>query len=323
MTAVLSFAVILGSRAASPEAHPEADCPECRELEQKAPSAAHEEIHDLPCARCHHPHENRSRDDWRQTCYEAGCHPRAWTETIYHRVSSAVFQDCMTCHRPHAWKAQGTDCLSCHSSIHGAEGLVPAPSLGSYDTFDHARHADLDCARCHETRITHSSLSLTNDIACMECHHSSESGKECSVCHAGRPPDSNQLQSLTIAGQKQSRSLAFSHERHQSLDCDTCHASGVYQKAETDCAGCHQDHHRTESDCASCHHAPPDGVHGLEIHTAGCQGSGCHAEELFTTLHYERTVCLSCHVDQTGHKPGQDCVSCHKISPEQTNGHGQ
>src|SRR5512140_789977 len=73
--------------------------------------------HTFPCVTCHAPHRNKTAVEWRFTCTGAGCHPRAWPKTIFHRVRVSVFFNCLNCHRPHVWRLNGHDCLSCHSDM--------------------------------------------------------------------------------------------------------------------------------------------------------------------------------------------------------------
>lgn len=290
-----------------------------RMVENVSPREFLDDPHEFACASCHHPHTKKSAEEWRRTCQSSGCHPRAWTRSIYHRLDPEVFQDCRNCHGAHVWTVDGTDCASCHADIHGPEGTVPATDVAGVETFRHDLHEDFDCATCHRSEVRHAALLVTEKSQCMDCHHRGDHGMECASCHgselaAATRPRAVDLR-LSVWPESRSRRLPFDHERHRGLDCASCHDPGADFALAADCASCHQEHHRLEADCVTCHTAPADDAHGLAVHeTRTCSGSGCH-QRGFETMPLQRNFCVSCHQEQIAHYPGRDCASCHKIEP--------
>ncbi len=305
---------------AQPGADRTEGCATCAEMLERVPAdELHEPAHDFACAGCHHPHEERTRAQWRQTCYTSDCHPRAWTETVFHRVEAEVFVECMNCHVPHRWSADGDDCQSCHGNLAGPAGDVPAPGVAGAERFPHARHPDLACRECHSTTERHAALVMTEVETCMSCHHGPEAGVDCATCHGGALTGVRRVNAtLEIAGTEYTRRLPFDHARHAELPCEQCHAGANALSAGADCAGCHENHHRAEADCAVCHSGPPANAHVLEVHAdRTCAGSGCHGEGSgVLALDFRRNQCLSCHEAQQDHEPGLSCAGCHKLTPE-------
>lgn len=272
--------------------------------------------HGEDCAQCHLDAEpgteQRTARDWANTCQNDACHPRAWTETVFHRLDPDVFIECVNCHRPHAWAREGADCASCH-------GGGPEAALAAFgESFDHSRHTGVPCARCHASESKHATPRMTGIGDCRDCHHGPESGaSECATCHAqgGRGAPGEWAGRFTFSARTpaRARTLPFDHERHAGLDCETCHATGGAFTA--DCASCHAEHHEAQRDCRTCHQPPPERVHQLSVHRTTCAGAGCHGSLEMFDKPRERAICLACHVQQEAHYPGKDCVQCHKLDP--------
>jgi len=298
------------------------ECTICARMVQVAGADefAHD-VHTFACAECHHPHNQRTAEDWNKTCQNDGCHPRAWPKTIFHRLDPEVFRDCRNCHIPHVFQAHGQDCTSCHGGAHPAPGTVAAPDVAGAGTFPHERHRDLPCATCHESKTEHAKLIMTDFGQCMSCHHGPEQKKPCETCHGDAMPAAGITKrevtvAMSVWDKPRKRSLPFDHDMHSGiLDCDSCHpaASGFAVKA--DCASCHDSHHNEDANCIGCHEAPPGDAHDVDIHeTFDC--STCH-ENAFTKIPLEqRNFCLVCHQDKADHNTGKNCASCHKLTPK-------
>ncbi|TPW16766.1 MAG: hypothetical protein FD129_629 [bacterium] len=271
------------------------------------------------CKPCHDPNKpapNRERDGWLPTCTTAGCHPRAWNETIFHRVDPEVFKDCINCHVPHVWKAVGADCLSCHGT--GGTRVAKAAMAA----FPHERHASLECATCHESRDRHATLLVTRKEQCQACHHGPPAVASCTTCHSAADRTGQRAVGATmkLSGNTppRERTLKFDHARHEDLDCGACHGDPIGGGARVDCRECHHDHDRPDAACGACHRDPPEKVHSILVHETGCAAAECHSRNGLESIAPPRELCLACHSYAVDHQPGKACASCHLV----TLGHG-
>ena len=194
-----------------------------------------------------------------------------------------------------------------------------APAQLQQDTlFRHDDHQALDCVRCHSSGVEHGRL-LVNDLEdCRSCHHTLPVAADCTGCHED-VMDSNRLLSVlqTLAftpTESATRPLPFQHDLHGSIDCASCHGSPPLDETEVECASCHVDHHGAVADCTSCHVEAPADAHPLTVH-AGCTGAACHSDQMSAGAFQGRSLCLACHQDQTEHREGEDCATCHVMPP--------
>jgi hypothetical protein len=316
------------SRAQTPSASAEAQalldertagCAVCARMARDVlPGQFFEDAHEFACAVCHHPHVRRTEEEWRAVCSSPECHPRAWTETVFHRLDPKVFVNCQNCHTPHIWKVNGPDCASCHAAFVESSIAIPVTQVAGVAQFSHATHDHLDCSRCHRSVERHAAMTLSDRSDCMECHHGPEARADCAVCHrpgsvAPRALPVNVV--LATSTNPRTRSLSFSHDRHSSLPCSECHSGGG-SRVQVDCARCHEQHHHPEAQCSTCHETPGPGAHSLSVHeTQTCSGSGCHREGLaFDPMSREqRNICAACHTEMLTHHPGRPCAQCHLL----------
>ena len=288
------------------------ECLDCRELLAGAPDDFAHDPHDFACAECHHPHGTEAQRDWKVTCQTSGCHERAWTETVFHRLDAEVFSDCRRCHLPHSWKAVGSDCGSCHEDVHGERGDVRTTAVAGMSSFSHARHREYECSLCHDSSAKHAKLVMTDRASCLECHHGSSFSDRCDRCH-GNGPDAPRDVSLamSIAGTFSPRELRFDHSAHSVLECTECHGGAGEVNTSASCASCHHD---AQARCETCHEAPGADAHDLAVHGLGsCER--CHDASPADAR--VRGICTSCHTAQVGdHYSDRECVACHKVDPE-------
>jgi hypothetical protein len=193
-------------------------------------------------------------------------------------------------------------------------------------TFTHARHKALQCSSCHSSAETHGAVTISRPAGCRDCHHSTEQKATCTTCHKTPPPlDETVSVAMTVWTAPRDRTLSFAHERHTKLECRTCHTAPGTLVAQASCVSCHGDHHYPTATCASCHPAKPIATqreHPRQTTHAGCSGAGCHRDAAVLALPATRSVCLVCHREQTNHKPGGDCGTCHLVT-WQPNGGGR
>lgn len=271
-------------------------------------------------------------------------------------------------------RPEASECLSCHAmrllvgeipedEPHGAvcgachnphEQVTPAEAVASCST-----------SGCHATADTltpmHRGLDAGTLERCTLCHSPHDSPIEqvvCTSCHAdGARIDRGEtvlpervgedVRGMTVgeraalatpASTAESGVLQFSHERHEAVDCTSCHVSdeehgAVRAAGLRECRECHHQPGRTATiDCTSCHerqaasrevyhearvlnlsvgrearglpfvHANHDGVRCTQCHTRGLELSAAQVD------------CSSCHNDH--HRPDAVCRSCHLEAPE-------
>ena len=190
------------------------------------------------------------------------------------------------------------------------------PSPKNTPAFSHRTHKLLTCAGCHDQKISPGAVKVRTRAECAACHHSAERSVTCEGCHDARTKLAKTYQrTVTMRTSADTpvkqRGLPFAHKQHRDLECKGCHTSGVLLGVSRDCASCHTDHHTAERSCASCH-PPAKALHQRAAHD-GCAGSGCHANATVIALPPSRSTCLTCHVDQSTHKPKRECAECHAV----------
>lgn len=190
---------------------------------------------------------------------------------------------------------------------------APSAATSRDSTFRHSVHKALACTSCHSTTDTHGGLTFTAPAGCLACHHGPRQRAQCTSCHARDSlPTATTPVTFAISARPQpvSRSLTFSHARHGSLACATCHGGDVRRSVTTTCANCHADHHTAMADCATCHPTAHEG-HDRTVHD-GC--ARCHTDPVVAALPPSRPVCLACHEAQRDHYPNGDCATCHALT---------
>jgi len=291
-------------------------CEICRKMAETLPATEFShDAHSFACRVCHHPHTQKTVEEWRATCTTSSCHPRAWTYTVFHRVDANVFVKCTNCHGVHTWTLKGSNCLDCHGAFVDSSRAIKVSQVAGVTTFNHAPHRSLECARCHRSDRRHAEMVLQSSADCAACHHQGRSSTPCMTCHAKRDLAFSRTEAVPLAlsvwDTPRSRDLPFPHGRHTGLPCNTCHAEGG-ERAQADCATCHEAHHSALATCTTCHAAPPADAHDADVHEAEC--TDCHAKGPQRARPDTRAFCLTCHRAQTEHNPGKVCADCHKVT---------
>lgn len=307
----------------------EAGCPTCAAMAARLPAGEFaKDPHTFACRTCHHPHVQKTPDDWRQRCTTPDCHPRPWPRTVFHRVQPEVFLNCLNCHRPHTWALDGQNCLGCHAAQLDTLGTVTGGPGHDYGAFSHEIHRKVDCRKCHDLSRKHAITLVQSKADCEACHHGPDIGVTCRTCHGGAtapagqtpqaaaaPGQARMAMDLSVWKEPKTRAVTFSHERHAKVECRNCHQGTEAKPAATLCATCHQSHHRPQAECVTCHRPPARKAHSLSVHVSGCAGSGCHQDPPFARVVPARNFCMTCHQDKADHNPGKNCAGCHKIAP--------
>ena len=187
--------------------------------------------------------------------------------------------------------------------------------------FTHGDHEDLQCFTCHENTGGHGALTVTTIEDCRSCHHANTRATDsasCARCHAETPDETFMVirsVAFSVPAHDPQRSLEFPHDRHDDIECSTCHTQGtaLAVPADLDCASCHADHHTVDSDCASCHAPVHASAHPTaEVHVT-CSGAACHQDVPFESVPRTRAFCLGCHGELALHEVPRECVECHLL----------
>jgi nitrate/TMAO reductase-like tetraheme cytochrome c subunit len=257
--------------------------------------------HNGTCGMCHNPHTQRRPADAKQTCTTSQCHADWRSEPFHvgtqHRNTG---QQCTLCHVPHQAKVDASDCEGCHADVRRRTGgrlQLPVP-------FDTTR-----------------ALRRVSWLG----PHDEPRGKG----DAAPPFDDLPAPGSLLPAPADS----FSHDRHKSLACLTCHVTraGHGRLTFAPPRGCQICHHQAPaaSECAKCHDpqeiAPAESV-TVRLAVAGAPPRGrpatfahethrdlkcvaCHSEPVSLSPDSRTASCAACHEDH--HTAARDCVACH------------
>jgi hypothetical protein len=268
------------------------------------------------------------------------CHtPAAWTgATIDHKLTrfpllgKHVGTACESCHVQRQWTGIGVTCIACHAKDDAHNGQFPGDcgachvATGWKDvTFSHDQtgfklagaHASVTCAACHPN-----GKYANTPTTCIGCHkakdkHNGTFGTDCGACHKVTT-----WADWTFDHAKSAFPLTGAHK---SLDCQKCHAGGVFKGTPTVCASCHTrpaSHNGVFTGaCSACHTTGawlPAGYNGphpfpMNHGGAGSKCATCHPTSLTSY------TCAKCHSDasMTSRHRGvggfslTSCTKCH------------
>ena len=264
-----------------------------------------DEPHEGVCATCHNPHTQSEAAEANATCATAACHTEpAGLSPLHVGIPRDVLDDCVQCHTAHDFRADGADCMGCHTDI----GARPLPAVGS-------------------------STTPTAGNAMFAGRTSSRPGARPGV-RPGARPSARHVPVL----QQVADTLLFTHDRHMEIDCAFCHDASESHGAVTvtaveDCRSCHHTAQANVADCVTCHATTaPFRTAQLEGRMAFALSAGepregstafdhaAHAEQTCGTCHAGEpelgvtpAACVGCHIEH--HTPTVDCASCHLEAP--------
>ncbi len=258
------------------------------------------------------------------------------------------------------------ECLRCHNDRGPVERFAARGCAGCHEDPHRAQLGD-DCSVCHDQNDWSASEELAQhartrfplvgahaQTACWRCHGGAQVGNfqradtECLSCHAedlarAKSPD-HQMQGWVAQCDRCHIPTTwtddgFNHSawpltgRHRTLNCDACHAGGVFTGTPTDCFACHADDYNSQSDhvngnfptdCSQCHNTSSWGDADF-LHpgiTTGCDA--CHIDQYKATTNPPHgpsgypTTCEDCHRVDTWVPANFDhqgtagiCVQCH------------
>ena len=253
-------------------------------------------------------------------------------------------EECHRCHKSFSKESQSRMCLDCHEEVdldikqkQGSHGTGEARKYDcnychtehkgrdadiiqmDTETFDHdgtdyslkGAHVMTYCAACHISEKKYREAPKN----CVDCHedddaHNNRLGEKCADCHDERSWGSQE----------------FDHEatefalldKHQKVDCNSCHVNQKYKGIPKDCHVCHavNDMHagRYGSKCKDCHsEAGWDNTRFDHDRDTEYRLDGKHRD----------VKCDVCHSGKLHEKkPQRECVSCHRGDDEHSGRYG-
>jgi hypothetical protein len=284
-----------------------------------------------------------------------------FAHSVFPLVGAHTSLDCNSCHSSGVYAGLPAECVDCHledfrattDPDHENAGfptdceVCHSASSATWEgaTFAHSvfplvgAHTSLDCNSCHSSGV-YAGL----PAECVDCHlgdfqATSDPDHEnagfptnCEVCHSGSSP--------TWEGATFAHSVFPLVGAHTSLDCNSCHSSGVYAGLPAECVDCHLEDFQATSDpdhenagfptdCEVCHSGSSPTWEGATFahsvfplvgaHTS-LDCSSCHSSGVYAGLPAE---CVDCHLEDfqaTGDPDHEnagfptDCEVCHRAS---------
>ncbi|HEY0306240.1 MAG TPA: NapC/NirT family cytochrome c [Longimicrobiales bacterium] len=317
------------------------ECLSCHAMRQLvAEQFTGDDPHNAECGACHNPHEQATPAEAVKNCANSGCHSSPDSVSPMHRgLRGGMLQQCTQCHQAHKFETKGTQCVDCHRDIMNdppARQISAKPSgVISYvhvtrqrppvqtefgNRFSHARHRQVRCESCHDSRQQHGAIVIKSNRDCQSCHHGNQQvSANCANCHQAseytqRAYPVTQRFSFSVGQPRvKERRTAFDHRPHAQVACAQCHKDTLTRSAENvQCNACHTDHHKPTESCMSCHPTPKQGAHNRNVHVT-CSGSGCHSQLPVSGIPRTRPFCIACHQDMVNHKPTGNCADCHRL----------
>ena len=248
--------------------------------------------HNGTCGMCHNPHEQEAPSDAAQTCTTAGCHAD-WRKEPFHLGvrHRDVAENCILCHQPHSARVDASDCAACHEQVRNKPGVRRAPPV-PFDT----------------TKALRESLvppSAGTHVGVLP----RERGKGDVLLEDGPPGAPAPVPRDAFPAD------TFSHQRHESLDCLTCHVTraGHGRLTFEPPRGCQICHHEApaRNDCAPCHTSDElTPAHAVTV-TVSVPDHEARARDV-TFRHDAHTdvACVDCHTTAVSLEPAADVVTC-------------
>ncbi len=151
--------------------------------------------------------------------------------------------------------------------------------------FNHSVHKDLSCNSCHNSQLNNKIIS-SDKKGCEKCHTKRETKFKLKI-------ESN---------------IIFDHEKHQFLDCKSCHLQNekISNPKMESCISCHE---KDKDNCSKCHKYQNNRF-DFKIENKKIKPKS-HYRVNFNNFHIvkDEKECLSCHKKK-------DCLDCHTTNKQ-------
>jgi hypothetical protein len=318
------------------------DCIACHQTDFAAAEDPPHEGFPTDCSQCH------GTSAWEPATFDhdltrfalTGMHEAVSCGSCHTSGYAGTPLECDACHHAdylaaadpnHVTAGFSTDCAQCHT----ASGWSPA-------TLDHnltgfsltGAHRTTTCVACHSTGYS------GTPTACDACHHNDYTGADpnhllaafstnCTQCH-----NTSKWEPSTWSHSQTSFALTGAH---QSVSCNSCHASGFAGTASA-CYACHASDYTNVDDpdhvvggfptlCEQCHTTAAWSPSSFDHNQSAFPLTGAHTSVTCNSCHssgYTGTPseCDACHhSNYTGADPNHvlaafptDCIQCHNTS---------
>ncbi|HEU4699761.1 MAG TPA: cytochrome c3 family protein [Gemmatimonadales bacterium] len=260
--------------------------------------------HKGQCGLCHNPHEQTRPAQAIKSCTTSGCHGD-WRKVPFHtgaihRRVAADSTTCATCHVPHRARVDASDCTGCHTSVR-----------------ERKRHPDLHPPLPFDTTRALRTFSLRPaphpDLVPPRGPERAPPRGKGDVPPADDAPAPAVAAAVTAAAATAPDS--FSHARHRSLPCLTCHdvASRTRRLTFERPRGCQICHHQASrrNDCAQCHRpAEIADSMPLQVAIAAARQPPRSRTVAFSHPAHREIACVQCHTTPVTRAPSDSAATC-------------
>ncbi len=248
--------------------------------------------HNGTCGMCHNPHTQSAPSEAAKTCTTAGCHDD-WRKEPFHLGvrHRDVAQNCILCHQPHAARVDPSDCATCHERVRNKKGVRKVPPM----PFDTTKALQESAAP--SPAGTHVGLLPR------------ERGKGDVLLEDGPPGAPAPVPRDAFPAD------TFSHQRHKSLDCLTCHVTraGHGRLTFEPPRGCQICHHQApaRNDCSRCHTSDNlTPAHAVTVSVNVPEHEARPREVAFQHEAHADVACVDCHTTAVSLKPAAGVLTC-------------
>lgn len=159
-------------------------------------------------------------------------------------LTVTTIEDCRSCHHD---PTSSTPCARCHAEAPAdryeisrpVTFSVPAADAQRLMSFQHSRHAGMECSSCH-TQGT--ALSVPADLDCASCHADHHvTTADCASCHAPVHASAHPVSEVhvTCSGAACHQDVPFESVPRTRAFCLGCHTDMRLHEAPRDCVDCH------------------------------------------------------------------------------------
>ncbi|MBC7896843.1 MAG: hypothetical protein H7066_15610 [Cytophagaceae bacterium] len=271
-------------------------CFSCHEMREKlAKHDLDKDPHKANCGACHNPHEQTVAANAIKSCVTSGCHANADTLTAFHRgLGTHRLDKCQSCHKPHSWKVESTQCIDCHRDIYQ------------------------DRVRPRARPATRGSVGAMNSLP-DESPRRARGGPSADADDPGfTSGHANPVPSPLASQAARADTIPFQHGRHRKVACIACHDASRQHAAITvnsraECQACHHAADARAGECSVCH-APAELPPSYAVPTTlriSRRAEPLRRDLDFSHARHERTACTTCHVPGSPQSQRTTCADCH------------